>query len=352
MSTEHAIAGCLIGTAIGDALGLPCEGISPRRARRLFPDVDHFHFLFGRGMFSDDTEHACMTAQSLIVSGGDSRRFVCSLAWRLRWWLVGLPPSVGKATLKSCVKLWLGVSPQRSGVWSAGNGPCMRAPILGVMLGTHESMLRDFVRQSTRLTHTDPRAEQAALVIALATAISMEPREGPLNHNAVIERIQNSLSSAATELREAIQRAAVSLNNNESTEAFAATMNKGRGVSGYVLHTVPAVLHAWLRFPDDYASAVQSMVRCGGDTDSTAALVGGIVGARVGVEGIPERWRKGLAEWPRNIRWLQRLSRELARGLEKPRKSVRVNPIGIITRNMVFTGTVFAHLFRRLFPPY
>src|SRR5690242_17947246 len=49
---ERALTGCLTGTAVGDALGLPTEGLSPRRARRLFPDVDRYHFLFGRGMFS------------------------------------------------------------------------------------------------------------------------------------------------------------------------------------------------------------------------------------------------------------------------------------------------------------
>src|SRR5947209_7741478 len=105
---EGALTGCLIGMAIGDALGLPCEGLSPRRSARLFPDFERFHFLFGRGMFSDDTEHACMTGQALLISGGDPERFLRSLSWRLRCWLLGIPFGAGKATLQSCVKLWLG----------------------------------------------------------------------------------------------------------------------------------------------------------------------------------------------------------------------------------------------------
>src|SRR5829696_7451472 len=132
MADEHSLTGCLTGTAVGDALGLPHEGLSPRRARRLYPDTDRYHFLFGRGMFSDDTEHACMTAQALLVSGGEPTRFVRSLAWRLRWWLLGCPLGIGRATLKACLKLWFGVPPDRSGVFTGGNGPCMRAPILGV----------------------------------------------------------------------------------------------------------------------------------------------------------------------------------------------------------------------------
>ena len=47
------------------------ERLSPRRSARLFPDFDSFHFLFGKGMFSDDAEHACMTACALLISGGE-----------------------------------------------------------------------------------------------------------------------------------------------------------------------------------------------------------------------------------------------------------------------------------------
>lgn len=351
MAKEQAIAGCLVGMAIGDALGLPCEGLSPRRARRLFPNIDRFAFCFGRGMFSDDTEHACMTAQSLLYAGPDARRFVRSLAWRLRWWLVGMPPSIGKATLQALLKLWLAVPPQRSGVWSAGNGPCMRAPILGLMLAHDEPRLREFVRAATRITHTDPRAEEAALTIAFATAIAAEERPTPLAHGPVLERLRACLGPTS-EFHELFARVGASLANNEPTEAFAATINHGRGVSGYVLHTVPVVLHAWLRFPDDYPSVVRTLVRCGGDTDTTAAIGGAIVGARVGFEGVPERWRTHLIEWPRNICWLQRLARELARGIDQPRRPLRVNPIGLIGRNILFTTLVFGHLARRLFPPY
>ncbi|HJZ90265.1 MAG TPA: ADP-ribosylglycohydrolase family protein, partial [Gemmataceae bacterium] len=298
MPSEREIIGCLVGTAIGDALGLPHEGLSPRRARRLFPDVDHFHFLFGRGMFSDDTEHACMTAQCLLAAGGDMTRFSRSLAWRLRWWLVGCPLGTGRATLLSCIRLWLGFSAKSSGVNSAGNGPCMRAPVVGLAYGTESELLRKFVRGVTRITHTDPRAESAALVVAVATHLSAGG-VGPARE--VPERLIAEIGPGAGDLVPLIRRAANSVEAGQPTEAFAVDLGLGRGVSGFVIHTVPVVLHAWLRFPEDYASAVRSVIRCGGDTDTTAAIVGGIVGARVGVEGIPEEWRAGLAEWPRNL---------------------------------------------------
>jgi ADP-ribosylglycohydrolase len=334
--------------AVGDALGLPNEGLTPRRARRLFPDVDRFHFLFGRGMFSDDTEHACMTAQALLAAGNEPRRFSRSLAWRLRWWLVGCPIGTGKATALGCLRLWLGVSPTRSGVYSAGNGPCMRAPILGVALGDRPELVREFVHRSTRITHTDPRAEQAALSIAIAAHLSGNGISTPAD---VADRLTSALDPSS-ELTGLIRRTAAAV--DRPTEAFAADLGLGKGVTGYALHTLPVVLHAWLRFPEDYPSAVRSVIRCGGDADTTAAIVGGIVGARVGVDGIPERWRSGIAEWPRNLRWIERLGRELARGLDtgQPQRTVPINPIGLLARNMIFAGVVFAHVFRRLLPPY
>jgi ADP-ribosylglycohydrolase len=343
---ERAITGCLVGTAVGDALGLPHEGLSPRRARRLFADVDRHHFLFGRGMFSDDTEHACMTAQSLLASGGDPDRFLRSLAWRLRWWVLGGPLGTGKATLFACVRLWLGISPRRSGVDSAGNGPCMRAPIIGVAQGDRPELLRELVQRSTRITHTDPRAEQAAYAVALAARLSAMGATNPVDF---VQQASQALPPG--ELLDRIRRAADSV--ERPTEEFAARLGLARGVTGFVLDTVPVVLHAWLRFPHDYASAVRSVIRCGGDTDTTAAIVGGIVGARVGVEGIPEAWQK-LAEWPRDLRWMQRLGRELARGIEgkAPRRTVPLNPIGVLARNMVFAGAVLVHALRRLLPPY
>src|SRR5947209_8063775 len=159
------MAGVILGTAVGDALGLPREGMSRRRARRLFgpPPLCH-QFLFGRGMVSDDTEHTCMVGQALLSAADDADRFAQSLAWRLRLWLLGLPAGTGRATLRAVGKLWLGCSPARSGVWSAGNGPAMRAALLGVCLGHAPERLRCYVRASTRLTHTDPRAERGALL--------------------------------------------------------------------------------------------------------------------------------------------------------------------------------------------
>jgi ADP-ribosylglycohydrolase len=75
------IAGAILGTAVGDALGLPREGLSRRRARRLFGGPPLWHtFLLGRGMVSDDTEHTCLVGQALLRAPQAVDAFARSLA--------------------------------------------------------------------------------------------------------------------------------------------------------------------------------------------------------------------------------------------------------------------------------
>lgn len=169
---ERAIIGCLLGTAVGDAVGLVCEGLPRRRQARMYPNLDGPKLLGRRGMVSDDTEHACLVAQALIDSAGEPEAFGRSLAKRLRRWLLALPAGVGWATLRACLKLCVGVPPDKSGVLSAGNGPAMRSALLGVCFGDEPAQLRALVRASTCITHTDARAEAGALAVALAAHIS------------------------------------------------------------------------------------------------------------------------------------------------------------------------------------
>ncbi|MFK7790770.1 MAG: ADP-ribosylglycohydrolase family protein, partial [Phycisphaeraceae bacterium] len=64
------ILGCVLGTAIGDAIGLPREGLSPRRAEQMCggPPLEHT-FIVGRGMCSDDTEHTADADVVLVATG-------------------------------------------------------------------------------------------------------------------------------------------------------------------------------------------------------------------------------------------------------------------------------------------
>ncbi len=302
---HQAVLGCLIGTAVGDALGLPYEGLSPRRAERLLgPPVRH-RLLFGRGMLSDDTEHTCMVLQSLLISDGDVELFQRDLSSRFRWWLLSLPAGTGMATARAILKLWVGFSPPSSGVFSAGNGPAMRSAILGVMLPLEQ--IKEFVKASTEITHSDPKARWGALAVALAAHVASLGRPVVASEYLLLLTAQLE-SEPAEEFLELMRRAVASIDQFESTSTFSASTLSPRGVSGYVYQTVPIAIHAWLRHQHDYRAAIEDVIRCGGDTDTTAAIVGGIIGAATGPSGIPEAWRRGICDWPLTMGWLEKLA--------------------------------------------
>lgn len=345
--------GCLIGTAIGDALGLPYEGMTAERASRMLGTPDKFRFLFGYGMMSDDTEHSCMVAESLIESALDVRTFEVSFAKRLRWWLLGVPAGTGLATLRAGLRLLAGVPSQRSGVFSAGNGPAMRSAIIGAAVND-PIKLRQLVHCSTRITHTDPRAEAGALIVAAAARISTRtelPEADALFQ--YLKELDFDFSGNAESLFVLIRAAADSVERHETTASFAAAIGAGGFVSGFVNQTVPVSIHAWLSHPDDWEAAVQTVIRCGGDADTTAAITGGLVGCRVGADGIPIKLRNRFIDWPRSLNWLEQLGHRLAISSEKSHSAiVEAGYLKLLLRNVVFVPTVLFHGFRRLLPPY
>ena len=353
MDRAEAAAGCILGTAVGDALGLACEGLSADRQKRWLPSLDGYHLLFGKGLCSDDTEHACMIAQSIIVSGGDEKSFARDFAWRLRWWLVGLPAGIGLATLRSILKLWLFVPGRWRGVYSAGNAPAMRSALLGVCFADDEARLTRINHLAARLTHTDPKAECGALAIALAARCSMRG-QGVETYLADLARCAAPLGAAGAELVALAARARDSAGKGEATRGFVKSLGCIDGVSGYMYHSVPAVLHAWFLHPRDYARAVTTIIRCGGDTDTTAAMLGAIVGAGVGRTGIPEKWIGDLVEWPRTASWMESLARKAVDATQsgEPGAAQPLSIVGLALRNAAFFMIVLGHGLRRLLPPY
>ena len=90
------IAGAILGCALGDAAGLPYEGLSKCRGVRLLGEPDRFHFIIRHGMVSDDTEHTCMDEWDALLLRSPTEpgfrcvnRSVCSRDW-LRTWCVRL----------------------------------------------------------------------------------------------------------------------------------------------------------------------------------------------------------------------------------------------------------------------
>ncbi|HEY9649727.1 MAG TPA: ADP-ribosylglycohydrolase family protein, partial [Coleofasciculaceae cyanobacterium] len=108
------------------------------------------------------------------------------------------------------------------------------------------------------------------------------------------------------------------------------------------------------RHQDDYRRAILEIVRCGGDTDTTSAILGGIIGASVGKEGIPKPWLNNLWEWPRTVRWMELLGERLAEVSEYgiDHRPLPLPIYGLFCRNLLFALVIIVHGLRRLLPPY
>jgi len=340
-----------LGCALGDAIGLPYEGLSKRRGVRLLGEPDRLRFVLRHGMVSDDTEHTCMVAESLCECPHDADAFARSLASRLRWWLLGVPAGIGFATLRAILRLWFGFSPQRSGVFSAGNGPAMRSAILGAAIDDLATLER-FVHASTVITHSDPKAFHGAFAVAVAAWCAKRGLDSADDFFRQYRSLPGHIRS--DEWDALLRQVEQSLTSSAATETFVQEIGCARGVSGYIYRTVPIALHAWLTHPREFDKAVSAVIRCGGDTDTTGAIVGAIVGSGVGRTGIPRDWLVRLWEWPRSVTWMERLADATSRavGSDAPVPPPHLVPGVGILRNAVFLAIVLAHAFRRLLPPY
>lgn len=351
---SQRIEGCLIGAAVGDAIGLPYEGLSTRRARRWMKPPLRHRFVLGRGMVSDDTDHLVFVTQSLLLGNGDAAAFQRHLAWRLRWWLLCLPAGIGWATLRGIVRLWFGMA--RSGVMSAGNGPSMRSAVIGAMFPDDMDQRRRHVEASTALTHADPQALAGAMALAELTAHIVSGRwQGRPSGEALCDSLR-AVSSHPRWLQAVDAIGAVIVDPSPMQRAMAsfATSN---GVSGYVMRSVPYAVSIWYLHHGDYRATVEAAVQAGGDVDTVAAMAGALAGATVGLRGIPADWVTGIVDRPHGPAYLRALARGVAAqsaagaGSEGGKFPSLQFSAWLFPRGLVFTTLVLFHGLRRLLPP-
>ena len=303
---DARIRGSLLGTALGDSLGLPMEGLSKERNAKLFPGPLRQRLWFGRGALSDDTLQTLMVVEALRLHPNDPSAFAVEFARRLRRWFWSFPPGIGLSTAKACLRLSVGIPVSRCGVASGGNGAAMRSAIIGVFFAHEPSKRREFVDASARVTHTLPIATHGAQLIALAAACSA------LGSPDLFDRDCKDIAPEWD---------------------FQAPW-PDRGPSGYVLHSVNAVLKVWRRHPSSLPDALDAAVRLGGDTDSVGAMVGGIVGATH--SDVPAAW----------LSWL---------GYPQPKTlcdGAMPSYMLLLASHLVQLPIVLAHGFRRILPPY
>ncbi|MGL4673243.1 MAG: ADP-ribosylglycohydrolase family protein [Wohlfahrtiimonas sp.] len=349
------VTGLFLGTAVGDAMGLPRENLSPKRSVKLFgttiqPALIIIPKLTRFSVCSDDTEHLWITADALIRSQGSSELFSQYLLQNMKKWFLSFPVGAGKASLKASMKLLIGISPSRSGVYSAGNGPAMRAPIIGAFFANDSEKLDQFLKISTMMTHTDPQAEEGAWVIAQVAALIMRenPKIAPIEKffNIVLPKIHSE------QLKKALQLARDYLIAKQSFEEYLIAMKLDkRGVSGYIGHTVPVVIYAWLYYFGDYQKGIEAIILAGGDSDTTAAILGALMGISIdSSKDIPKEWLDGIHNAPMSVNKLVQMSEAISD--QNIAKIPQISWGLQLFKNIGLLAIVLLHGFRRLLAPY
>lgn len=337
---------------MGDSLGLAYENMPGRRVRAITKGNLGQRFVLGRlGMVSDDTEHALMTARALLDSGDDPEIFEHQLSKRLKRWLRTFPPAAGKATITSILLMSL-KKPSRCGRPSAGNGPLMRAPIIGLYYANDEAIRDSFISVSTKMTHADPRATFMAAGIADIVAHSAS-KKLTWPHMSILFRLAASRHSSGNDASH-INELTDMLDTLDSSYANGHDFKHGlngigceNGIDGYIYRS--AIGAAWIAsLSKDYREAIWRSVMQGGDTDSTAALAAAILGA--GVDDHTQIELHGIWDWPISESFLA----EHADCLHWRQKSEIPEPgyIMLFLRNLIFIALDMGHIIRRALPPH
>lgn len=267
----------LLGGAIGDSLGMPFETRLPNDPFLLNWDGKTFlnseHHKLKPGQWTDDTQLSIEVAESLIQNNGFNGD---DLSARYVDWIVsGRARGYGKTTLMAIQSLQLGKHWTESGVnGSLGNGTAMRAAPFGVYYRNDLQTLLKVVKLDSAITHASDNAEAGALAIALAAYYAVNG-----DTDNLLDKIWEHLPDCG--VKHSIRAMESLLDCTITPQQVLRVL----GTKANVRETVPSVLYCFLKF-DNYHHAVEASIRAGGDTDTTAAIVGALFGAKLGMKGI------------------------------------------------------------------
>ncbi|WP_375484226.1 ADP-ribosylglycohydrolase family protein [uncultured Jatrophihabitans sp.] len=284
--TDRA-AGVLLATAAGDALGAPYEFGPPRG-----PDLPVTMHDGGSpprraGEWTDDTAMAVAIAE-VAATGADLRDTVAQDRIVARWveWLAGARDAgaqtravLAEAHTADEARAAAHALHERSGR-TAGNGSLMRtAPVALAYLDDPDALVEAAVAVS-ELTHWDPEAGEACVLWCLA--IRRAVLTGELDVRAGL--------AALPEGRAAVWRARLDTAQASTPADFEH--------NSWVVEALQGAWSAVSAHPDDLPRALEAAVRGGRDTDTVAAIAGGLAGARHGAAAVPPAWRALLHGWP------------------------------------------------------
>lgn len=275
--TEDQFAGCMLGLALGDALGAPHEGGLVERA--LWRVIGRTRE--GARRWTDDTQMALDLAESLLEEGDVqpdalARRFAGSYRWSR-----GYGPGTARA-LKRMRRgeAWLSASRAVYPDGSYGNGAAMRAPVVALFFAGDDHQITGAARASAQVTHAHPQGIEGAVLIALATShlLRATPAAG------VLETLQSACGDR--EIADRLRVASSWLLGDAAPAPGEVARRLGNGVAAAASCATAlyiALRHRQARFEE----MMDFIIRCRGDVDTIGAMAGALWGAANGAGALP-----------------------------------------------------------------
>ena len=296
--------GCLVGLAVGDALGTTVEFKQPGSFLPVEDMVGGGHFDLQPGQWTDDTSMALCLAESFLEYGGFDPRD--QLRRYVRWYRTGYLSSTGRCfdignTVRRALETFERTGEPYAGPAdpdSAGNGSLMRlAPVPMFYAADHAAAVSRSA-ESSRTTHQAQECLDACRLLGglIALALRGASKEDLLG----TEPPALAATWRDEPLCPRIQEIAGGSFRQKSPPEI-------RG-SGYVVHTLEAALWA-LHRARSFRDGALLAVNLGEDADTTGAVYGQIAGALFGVSGIPITWIEPLAMRETILQYAERLLR-------------------------------------------
>lgn len=308
MIEPRRVVGGLIGLAVGDALGVPVEFES--RDQRVQDPVTGMRsggpHAQPAGTWSDDTSLTFCSVEVLLDEYSAERLGRAFTEWLQdgRWTARGEVFDIGSTTRAAIMRLIEGYSAHESGSpleCDNGNGSLMR--ILPIALANCRwsiPLMLERVHEASRITHAHPRSLFACGLYGLIV-------RNLLFHRAPGAAYRYAMDTARTYYKQGPwrdeQRVFRSLLRGTLGEA---TPDRIHG-SGYVVSTLEAAVWS-LVTTRNYRDCVLRAVNLGEDTDTVAAVAGGMAGVAYGIDGIPGEWIDQLARRDQLLDMAQRFA--------------------------------------------
>lgn len=280
--------GALLGHAVGNVLGVPTEFLqTAERIAAAFPGgIREVHRQDTReSPYDDDLALTIILAEELLEPEVDLRRLT------RRWieWAERDGRGIGVWTRAALRHIRVHDSPPASTGGQAGNGPVSRCLPVALRTFMQPANLVSGTYHTAALTHPDERCAWGAVAVNVAAACLLQGRRDFVGD--VLQVLREN--AAPEELLAAVRRVPL-----ERKEELPITGPE----AGYVVHSAEIAL--WFAYHEpNLERGLIWLANAGGDTDTNAAVAGGLMGARDGEEAIPRRWVDALPE-PARLREL------------------------------------------------